>query len=136
MKDFICELLKQKGLSEKFWNDPHATVVVKPPVPKALSISRIGNHITITEAHFSIFGWFKTTDSEDIEMQFLVEDGNWTPLYLQKGNGKPRFSFTSDDGAFSPKPIVVKRQWAFARRWAETLIVKGLLRGIVEGSDF
>ena len=86
MKDFICELLKQKGLSEKFWNDPHATIVIKPPVPKALSISRIGNHITITEAHFSMFGWFKTTDSEDIEMQFLVEDGNWTPLYLQKGN--------------------------------------------------
>jgi hypothetical protein len=41
-------------------------------------------------------------------------------------------TFESDGGVISSKPIVAKRQWAFAKRWAKILIAKGLLRRAVE----
>lgn len=135
MKDFLRDLLSRKEFDEQFWSEPTFHCVVRPPVQKALIIHKSNDMVTITETYVSTLGWLSQPSVDDVEMQFKVDGEMWTPIYLKIGTGKPRFAIESDDGSLSAKPIVVKRQWAFARRWAQHLTVKGLLRGIVEKLD-
>lgn len=132
MNDFLNEFLESKGLKAKFWSEEYITICVKPPVPKNLFIKKNGDTVTITESSASIWGWFGSHSSDDLEMQFRIEDGQWTPLYLKEGANKPRFTFTSDAGAISFKPIVTRRQRAFAERWATALTIKGFVNGLIE----
>jgi len=133
MKNFIQNLLRRKEIAAPFWRDSSARIVLRPPVPKCLVIARQGDTITVTETHVSLFGWLTSPSPDDVEMQFHIDDsGGWTPRYLKHGTEPARRFYDNEDGAISCKPVVVKRQQAFAAKWAQELVVRGMLRGIVE----
>jgi hypothetical protein len=50
------------------------------------------------------------------------------PLFLKRGLAQARTAYDKDDGAISSRPIVAKRQSAFARQWAKELEIRGMLR--------
>lgn len=131
MKDFIFDLLGRKGVLEQFEKETCAEFIIKPPAPKSLLIRKCGNAVTIREAHVSFFRWSKSSD--DVEMKFrITEDGHWIPMSLREGLEKPRPAFTEEDGAISPKPIVMKRQSAFAKKWTAALTIRNMLQGYIE----
>jgi hypothetical protein len=133
MKDFILNLIARKELAEHFWQGSSAQVVIRPPVPKSLIVSRQGEIVTVTEAHVSMFGWLSSASHDDVEMRFRIDQsGAWIPLSLKRGMENARVAFDSDDGAISSRPIVTKRQGVFAREWARELEIRGMLRGIVD----
>lgn len=133
MKEFILNLIKRKGLGERFWQGESAQVVIRPPVPKSLIISRSQDIVTVTETHLSAFGWLSMPSQDDLEMRFRIdESGQWVPLSLKRGVDQARMAFESDDGAISSRPVVAKRQAEFAREWAKELEIRGMLRGIFE----
>lgn len=135
MKSFISEFLDLRKFSDSFWSQSYARLIVTPPVASKVSIVKSSDTITIREA-YSVGRWYLSEPIvcfDDIEMKFRVtEAGDWIPLYVKEGNSKPRFAFRMDEGAFSPKPIVAKRQLLFAERWADRLTAKGLHQGAVD----
>jgi hypothetical protein len=135
MKDFISELLKIRKLDESFWRQSFAQLIVTPPTPKKISITKSGDTITIRESH-SVGSWWMSQPqafSDALEMSFRVnESGDWIPLYLKEGSNKPRLAYRIVEEYFAVKPIVARRQLAFAHRWAEVLTLKGLLHGLVD----
>jgi hypothetical protein len=136
MQRVIEEILVRQGISDIFLKSENWLVKIAPPKLGTLLIEKSGGRITILEddiGEYSLSGL--EPSGPEIEFEIL-DDGTWTVAALrERYRKKSKRAIEYIEGCRMIRPIRQKRQNKAAAAWAQALVIRKYVSGILRYSE-